>query len=64
MNSTVVDIAREVRRFARGVLGSDAYDKYLTHHRISGCTTPPMSEREFWRHKYKKQETSPEGRCC
>lgn len=64
MNSSIIDIAREVRRFARGVLGSDAYDKYLNHHRITGCAHEPLSEKEFWREKYRKQDNSPEGRCC
>lgn len=56
--------ARAVRRFVRGVVGSDAYDTYLRHHRITGCTHEPMSEKEFWRHKYAVQDSSPEGRCC
>lgn len=64
MRDTIVDIAREVQRFARGVLGSDAYDKYLTHHRITGCQHEPLTEKQFWREKYRKQDTSPEGRCC
>jgi len=58
------DLLREVRRFARGILGSDAYDKYLTHHRVTGCAHAPMTEREFWRWKYAQQDASPEGRCC
>lgn len=65
MNSrTILDIAREVQRFARGIMGSDAYDKYLHHHAITGCTHEPMTEKEFWRAKYTKQDNSPEGRCC
>lgn len=60
----IADVLREMRRFARGILGSDAYDKYLAHHRVSGCQAPPMTEREFWRHKYAEQDRSPEGRCC
>ncbi|WP_331709455.1 YbdD/YjiX family protein [Devriesea agamarum] len=52
------------RRFSRGVLGSDAYDKYLTHHRVSGCPHPPLSEREFWRQTYRDMDENPRGRCC
>lgn len=55
---------REVRRFARGIMGSDAYDKYLTHHRVTGCTHAPLSEREFWREKYAEEDRNPQGRCC
>ncbi|WP_347040989.1 YbdD/YjiX family protein [Brachybacterium nesterenkovii] len=58
------DLLREVRRFARGILGSDAYDKYLAHHRVTGCAHAPMTEREFWRWMYAQQDASPEGRCC
>jgi uncharacterized short protein YbdD (DUF466 family) len=58
------ELLREVRRFARGILGSDAYDRYLAHHRVSGCARAPLSEREFWREKYAAQDRSPEGRCC
>lgn len=52
------------RRFVRGILGSDAYDKYLTHHRVTGCAHEPMSEREFWRAKYADEDRNPRGRCC
>lgn len=55
---------REVRRFARGIMGSDAYDKYLTHHRVTGRTHAPLSEREFWREKYAEEDRNPQGRCC
>lgn len=58
------ELLREIRRLARGVVGSDAYDRYLAHHRVSGCAHAPMTEREFWREKYAAQDRSPEGRCC
>jgi uncharacterized short protein YbdD (DUF466 family) len=58
------ELLREVRRFARGILGSDAYDRYLAHHRVTACPRPPLGEREFWREKYAAQDRSPEGRCC
>nr|WP_255719973.1 YbdD/YjiX family protein [Brachybacterium sp. ACRRE] len=55
---------RGVRRFARGVLGSDAYDRYLHHHRITGCAHAPLSEKEFWRRKYAEQGENPSAGCC
>ena len=58
------ELLQEMRRFARGVLGSDAYDKYVHHHRISGCAHPLMSEKEFWRAKYRDQDENPGTRCC
>ncbi len=57
-------LAKEIRRFARGIVGSDAYDKYLNHHRVTGCPTPPMSEKDFWRAKYRDQDLNPRSRCC
>ncbi|PWH07371.1 DUF466 domain-containing protein [Brachybacterium endophyticum] len=55
---------RGLRRFARGVLGSDAYDRYLHHHRITGCSHAPLSEKEFWRRKYADQGENPSSGCC
>lgn len=60
----LVALAKEVRRFARGVVGSDAYDKYLQHHLVTGCSAPPLSEKEFWRAKYRDQDDNPTTRCC
>ncbi|RXW32799.1 DUF466 domain-containing protein [Propioniciclava flava] len=60
----MVAFAKECRRFARGVLGSDAYDKYLHHHRVTGCDHEPLSERDFWRAKYRDQDHNPGSRCC
>ena len=60
----LVAFAREFRRFARGILGSDAYDKYLHHHRVTGCAHEPLSERDFWRAKYRDQDHNPGSRCC
>ncbi|UVY85669.1 YbdD/YjiX family protein [Brachybacterium sp. NBEC-018] len=60
----MVAALRAVRRVARGVLGSDAYDRYLHHHRITGCNHPPLTERAFWRAKYAEQDANPGARCC
>ncbi len=56
--------ARAARWFARGVVGADAYDRYLDFHARSGCAQPAMSEREFWRDKTDRQERNPTSRCC
>lgn len=57
-------LLREARRIARGVLGSDAYDRYLHHHRITGHPGPPLGEKEFWRRRWAEQDGNPQGRCC
>jgi uncharacterized short protein YbdD (DUF466 family) len=47
-----------------GVLGADAYKKYLEHHGASGHAGPPMSERDFWRDHTDRQDSNPQSRCC
>ncbi|WP_256883806.1 YbdD/YjiX family protein [Arthrobacter sp. STN4] len=53
-----------VSMYLKGVLGEDAYEKYLDHHRGTGCTTPAKTVKEFWRDRMDRQEGNPEGRCC
>ena len=53
-----------MRWWFRGVLGADAYDRYLAHHARAGHGDPPMSERAFWRARSDHQERHPQGRCC
>ena len=67
MSSGLAAVARGFQGFARyfgGVLGADAYAKYLEHHRAAGHSTPPLSEREFWRDRTDRQDSNPQGRCC
>lgn len=56
------------RSYFRGVMGEDAYEKYLEHHRAEEaagrCTIPAMTEREFWRDHTDRQDANPQGRCC
>jgi uncharacterized short protein YbdD (DUF466 family) len=55
---------RGLARYLQGVMGADAYAKYLEHHSVAGHGTPPMSEREFWRDRTDRQDSNPQGRCC
>lgn len=55
---------REVVWISKGVLGANAYEQYLAHHRGTGCAHEPMTEREFWRAKYDREARSPVSRCC
>ncbi|MCW2763521.1 MAG: YbdD/YjiX family protein [Marmoricola sp.] len=55
---------RGLARYLGGVMGADAYRKYLEHHAASGHQGPPMTEREFWRDRTDRQDANPEGRCC
>lgn len=55
-----------VRWFLRGVMGEDAYEKYLAYHEQAHGSDghPPMTEREFWRDRDDRQDQNPQGRCC
>jgi uncharacterized short protein YbdD (DUF466 family) len=55
---------RGFARYLQGVMGADAYAKYLEHHSAAGHGTQPMSEREFWRDRTDRQDSYPQGRCC
>ncbi|NKX51783.1 YbdD/YjiX family protein [Arthrobacter deserti] len=50
--------------FFKGVMGENAYQAYLDHHRATHPGGTPMSEREFWRDRMDRQDASPQGRCC
>jgi uncharacterized short protein YbdD (DUF466 family) len=72
--------ARSVVWFVRGVMGEDAYEKYLLHYEAvhgnggdqerdgsehgHGPAPRPMTEREFWRDHSDRQDNNPQGRCC
>ncbi|WP_374952995.1 YbdD/YjiX family protein [Arthrobacter sp. ZGTC212] len=60
----VRDGLRGFVRLFRDVMGEDAYRKYVSFHRASGCTGPLLSEREFWKDKMDRQDANPAGRCC
>ena len=62
--TAVVGQLRGFIRFFRDVMGEDAYRKYQAHHAASGCSSPPLTEREFWRDKIDRQDANPGGRCC
>ncbi len=67
MSSGLAVVTQGFRGFARyfgGVLGADAYAKYLEHHQAAGHSTTPLSEREFWRDRTDRQDSNPQGRCC
>ncbi|WP_245542802.1 YbdD/YjiX family protein [Pseudoclavibacter soli] len=47
-----------------GMLGANAYQNYVDHHRQVHPGEPVMSEREFWRHKAAEEDRNPSARCC
>ncbi|HET7140154.1 MAG TPA: YbdD/YjiX family protein [Arthrobacter sp.] len=67
MSPGLAAVATGFRVFARylgGVLGADAYAKYLEHHHAGGHGEPLLTEREFWRDRTDRQDSNPQGRCC
>jgi uncharacterized short protein YbdD (DUF466 family) len=62
--NAILEGFRGFARYFGGVMGADAYAKYLEHHEASGHEDAPMSEREFWRDHTDRQDSNPQGRCC
>lgn len=64
----VTDVAARAWRwlvwFARGLTGEARYDAYLAHERACHPGREPMTEREFWRDRYRAQDADPGSRCC
>jgi uncharacterized short protein YbdD (DUF466 family) len=61
----VVEVARSIRWYVRGVMGEDAYEKYLAHVAGEhGDGAAVMTEQEFWRDRTDRQDANPQGRCC
>ncbi|WP_104136905.1 YbdD/YjiX family protein [Cryobacterium sp. Y62] len=65
--------ARGVIWYLKGVLGEDAYEKYVAHHAaccetdaadFDGAQHPLMTAREFWRDQTDRQDQNPQRRCC
>ena len=52
------------RWWVRQLTGEGRYDAYLAHHRAHHPDVDPMTEREFWRDEYAKQDANPGSRCC
>lgn len=53
-----------VRWWVRGVTGEARYDAYVAHHRAHHPDVAPLTERQFWRAEYARQDANPGSRCC
>ena len=62
--SALTQVLRDVRWYVRGVVGEDAYDRYVEHERRRHPDAVVLTKREFWRAKYDAQERNPGSRCC
>ncbi|MEE1622043.1 YbdD/YjiX family protein [Zafaria sp. Z1313] len=50
--------------YLEGMMGADAYKKYVAHHRAVHPGVEPLGERQFWREKMDAEDANPQGRCC
>lgn len=55
---------RAVVWYLEGMLGADAYRRYLEHHAATHSGHEPLTERQFWRDKMDDEDRNPQGRCC
>lgn len=60
----LAEVAGAIRWYARGVVGADAYERYLAHQARVHPGRPVLDRREFWRAKYAEQDVNPGTRCC
>jgi uncharacterized short protein YbdD (DUF466 family) len=60
----IVRAWRSVLWLLRGVLGADAYQRYLEHQARVHPGSEPLSERAFWRDRMDWEDRHPQGRCC
>ncbi|GAA4367200.1 YbdD/YjiX family protein [Paeniglutamicibacter cryotolerans] len=50
--------------YFEGVMGADAYRRYLEHQQRTHPDAEPLGERAFWRDHMDWQDKNPQGRCC
>jgi uncharacterized short protein YbdD (DUF466 family) len=50
--------------YLKALMGENGYEQYLRYHLSSGCQSPPLSEKQFWKDKMDWQDKNPQGRCC
>lgn len=62
--AAVVSVWGKVVWYFEGMLGADAYRKYLEHHERTHPGHAPLTERQFWREKMDWEDKNPQGRCC
>ncbi|MCU1546726.1 MAG: hypothetical protein JWP30_1826 [Homoserinimonas sp.] len=60
----LASLVKGISWFISSLMGEDAYEKYREHHVSTHGNEPAMTERQFWRDRYDRQDRNPEGRCC
>jgi uncharacterized short protein YbdD (DUF466 family) len=55
---------RALAWYVHGVTGESRYAAYVAHERAHHPEREPLTEREFWRRHYARQDADPGARCC
>ena len=50
--------------YANGLTGQSKYACYREHEESAHPDREPLSERDFWRQHYARQDADPGARCC
>lgn len=53
-----------LRWYVDGIVGANAYSRYVAHLGRNHPGAPVPTERDFWRQHYADQEANPTTRCC
>lgn len=56
--------ARSLSWYVTSLMGDRAYETWVAHLAVEHPEQTPVSEREFWKQRYREQETTPGARCC
>lgn len=62
MKAAVLQAGRGIRWYLRQATGEAKWDEYRD--RCRGEDAPPMSRRDFERHRAEQKENNPQSRCC
>ncbi|MDH6242832.1 uncharacterized short protein YbdD (DUF466 family) [Mycobacterium sp. OTB74] len=60
----VTGFARQIRWYCSTLMGDNDFAHYLEHHERTHPDKPALSERDYWKARYRAAELNPQGRCC
>lgn len=59
-----MSVLRSVGWYVRELMGDNDYERYVAHLGRHHPDLEPLSEREYWRGRYARQDVNPGARCC
>jgi uncharacterized short protein YbdD (DUF466 family) len=60
----LTDSARKVRWYIGTLMGDTHYQRYVDYRLRVHPGEPVVSERDYWRMRHNRTESSPDPRCC